>query len=172
MRNRPGRLFYMLEYKGLDQNFIVEYCEAKLNAKKHINLICRISGLFESFNFDILKALVEEMNRYNEDPIKALDMLNAKPGSDERVEFDITLSIKGKDRERGSYYPNTTTGLPIGKEHEITVYGKKTVTIDLNESTLKDVDTEKGIYVYQQGDYKFTMTRRPEVMNNYYKHLA
>jgi predicted AAA+ superfamily ATPase len=33
MRNRPGRIFYMLDFKGLDADFIREYCVDNLNAK-------------------------------------------------------------------------------------------------------------------------------------------
>lgn len=175
MRNRPGRLYYMLDYKGLDQNFIIEYCNAMLNEKKHIQLICRISGLFDSFNFDILKALVEEMNRYNEDPIKALEMLNAKPGSDSEANFNITFALKGKIQDKDSIYPNVIEGLPLGKRHRFTVYGKtdkqREQRIEVGEDDIVNVDTEKGIFVYKKGDMTFTMTRDSGYHVDYYKHL-
>lgn len=79
MRNRPGRIFYMMDFIGLDVDFIREYCEDNLNNKSHIQKICDISTLFKAFNFDMLQALVQEMNRYNETPQEALTMLNAKP---------------------------------------------------------------------------------------------
>lgn len=79
MRNRPGRIFYMIDFKGLDANFIREYCEDNLNAKEHIDQIVSIAGTFDQFNFDMLKALVEDMNRYNETPQDVLRLLNAKP---------------------------------------------------------------------------------------------
>jgi len=72
MRNRPGRIYYMLDYTGLTQDFIIEYCEDNLKAKEHIDKICSIAMLFNQFNFDMLKALVEEMYRYNESPEEAL----------------------------------------------------------------------------------------------------
>jgi hypothetical protein len=174
MRNRPGRLFYMIDYKGLDQNFIIEYCEAMLDEKKHIKTICRISGLFDSFNFDILKALVEEMNRYGEDPIKALELLNAKPGADSEANFDITLSVKGKVRNKGSIYPEYTEGLPLGKRHGFTIYnksggGNKLVTVGEDEIT--KVDTEKGIFIYKKDDYTFTFTRQVQKQLDYYRFL-
>ena len=65
MRNRPGRVYYMMEFKGLDVNFIREYCEDNLKNKNHIDKVCNFTSLFGQFNFDMLKALVEEMNRYN-----------------------------------------------------------------------------------------------------------
>lgn len=66
MRNRPGRLFYMLDFYGLDADFIREYCNDNLQAKEHIEKIVSIASLFDQFNFDMLKAMVEEMNRYDE----------------------------------------------------------------------------------------------------------
>ena len=175
MRNRPGRLFYMLDYKGLDQNFITEYCESVLKDKKHIQLICRISGLFDSFNFDMLKALVEEMNRYNEDPIKALEMLNAKPGSDNNGSFNVTLTIKGKVVDKNSIYPNEIDGLPLGKTHRFTVYSRnakqRDARVEVGEDDITNVDTEKGVFTYQKGDYIFTMKREDNYSVNYFKHL-
>lgn len=78
MRNRPGRIFYMLDFKGLDPDFIREYCEDKLNSKEYIERIVQITGTFSAFNFDMLKALVEEMNRYNEAPQEAMKMLHVR----------------------------------------------------------------------------------------------
>lgn len=78
MRNRPGRIFYTIDYKGLTEQFIREYCEDNLNEKKYVDQICSIAAMFSAFNFDMLKALIEEMNRYNESPDKSLEMLNVK----------------------------------------------------------------------------------------------
>ena len=100
MRNRPGRIFYMLDYKGLTQDFIIEYCEDNLNDKSHIQRICSITSLFSQFNFDMLKALVEEMNRYNEPPEEALRMLNVKPEFDNGNKYDVALTIKGVPVEK------------------------------------------------------------------------
>ena len=63
MRNRPGRIFYLIDFKGVDGNFIREYCNDNLNAKEHIERIVNVSTMFKEFNFDMLKALVEEMKR-------------------------------------------------------------------------------------------------------------
>jgi len=95
MRNRPGRIYYMIDYKGLDMAFIVEYCEDNLKAKEHITKLCSIASLFNQFNFDMLKALVEEMNRYNETPEQALKMLNAKPEFDDGNKYTTQLTFKG-----------------------------------------------------------------------------
>ena len=96
MRNRPGRIFYMLDFKGLDAAFVEEYCNDNLINKTHIPAVCRLSELFTQFNFDMLKALVEEMNRYDETPAEALEMLNVRPEFDDgRPTFTITLMRDG-----------------------------------------------------------------------------
>jgi len=68
MMNRPGRLYYMLEFNGLEASFVEGYCRDNLLRKEYIPAITAISALFDSFNFDMLKAMVEDMNRYNEEP--------------------------------------------------------------------------------------------------------
>jgi hypothetical protein len=78
MRNRPGRIFYMIDFAGLGVEFIREYCEDNLINKEYIEKVVAVSSVFSQFNFDMLKALVEEMNRYDEPPTEAIKILNAK----------------------------------------------------------------------------------------------
>jgi len=96
MRNRPGRLYYMIDYKGLDHAFIIEYCQDNLNAKQYIEKICTIASMFDQFNFDMLKALVEEMNRYDESPADALRILNAKPEFDSGSKYSVEVTFEGE----------------------------------------------------------------------------
>jgi hypothetical protein len=97
MRNRPGRIFYMLDFKGLDQEFIREYCYDNLQdaGLKNIDGVCTVASLFAEFNFDMLKALVEEMNRYNETAQEAMQMLNAKPEFDDGSLYKVTVMPVG-----------------------------------------------------------------------------
>jgi hypothetical protein len=116
MRNRPGRIFYMLEFKGLDQEFIREYCIDNLAADKHhyISKVCNIAQLFSEFNFDMLKALVEEMNRYNESPQDALKMLNAKPEFDNGAEYTPQVWINAVEHKVN--HPDVFNGNPLDPE--------------------------------------------------------
>ena len=119
MRNRPGRIFYMLDYKGLTQDFIIEYCNDNLNDKSYIERICAITSLFSQFNFDMLKALVEEMNRYNEAPEAALRMLNVKPEFDQGNKYTVSLTIKGVPVEADKLANKEWKGNPLQAEIEI-----------------------------------------------------
>jgi hypothetical protein len=95
MRNRPGRLFYSFSYKGLDKDFIREYAADNLVNKTHVEGVLQVSTLFWRFNFDMLKAMVEEMNRYNETAPQVLEVINARPNEDEHIHFDVTLTHHG-----------------------------------------------------------------------------
>jgi len=95
MLNRPGRIFYCLEYKGLEETFVREYCADKLHNKSHTEDVVRIGNVFDRFNFDMLKALVEEMNRYDEPAHEAMKMMNISPESS-RGEFEAVATINGK----------------------------------------------------------------------------
>jgi SpoVK/Ycf46/Vps4 family AAA+-type ATPase len=75
LKNRPGRIFYSLTYDGLDYQFAEEYAAEKLKDKSKLEEVMRLVTL-ATINFDQLKALIEEMNRYNEGAVSAVQMLN------------------------------------------------------------------------------------------------
>jgi len=54
MLNRPGHLYHLLEFKGLDQSFIKVYCEDNLLRKDYIPAVSATAALFRLFNFDML----------------------------------------------------------------------------------------------------------------------
>jgi hypothetical protein len=84
MRNRPGRIFYSISFKGMEEDEIRDYCKDCLKDKEQTEMVVKFSKFFGSFNFDILKALVEEMNRYGETVGQSMKMLNARPGEEFR----------------------------------------------------------------------------------------
>jgi len=96
MRNRPGRIYYMIEFGGLDEEFIREYCADNLNNKDHVDGLCRVALAFDVFCFDVLKALVEEMNRYGETASEATELLNTKPDLAGDQTYDVmSLVVAG-----------------------------------------------------------------------------
>jgi hypothetical protein len=76
MLNRPGRFFYSFSYAGLDPDFIREYLTDRLADQSQTESFLRFASTFEVFNFDMLQALVEEMNRYDETVIEASKFVN------------------------------------------------------------------------------------------------
>jgi hypothetical protein len=99
MKNRPGRIYYMLDFEGLDLGFIREYCEDNLIYKDKIDSICKFSQAFDSFNFDMLKAMVEEINRYNESVNDVMRFLNTKPEFNSGTEYEVKITL-AKTKER------------------------------------------------------------------------
>lgn len=77
--NRPGRLFYTINYTGISDDIIEAYCVENLKDKSHIKSTINFAAAFDAFNFDMLKALVEEMNRYGEDVRGASELMNISP---------------------------------------------------------------------------------------------
>lgn len=122
MRNRPGRLFYAIDYEGLTIAFIKQYCEENLKDKKYLESIPRVCMIFRSFNFDMLKSLVEEMNRYGESPQDALKVLNIKPEFDSISDFIVKLKHPALESTR--LYTTKWRGNPLLSNVSIEGYFK------------------------------------------------
>lgn len=93
--NRPGRIFYSIDFQGLDESFVHEYCEINLQNQDRIDQVKLVASMFSKLNFDMLQSLVEETNRYDEDPRLLLRMLNIKPEFDDGATYDVTITIEG-----------------------------------------------------------------------------
>ena len=162
MRNRPGRLFYMLDYKGLDANFIIEYCNDNLKADllKHTEKLCQIASLFAQFNFDMLKATVEEMNRYNEPPEDALRMLNVKPEFDSGNKFSMKLVKNGEEIKTTDMESTEWKGNPLQSQVKVLIkdyddekdedgdFNWEWDAIRFDPSDIKKIDSQTGKFVF------------------------
>ena len=164
MMNRPGRIFYSIEYRGLETSFIKEYCEDKLNEPKYIPQIEKLSSFTDAFNFDMLKALVEEMNRYNESPMEALSMLNVNLYLTSGVAFDITFTKNGQKPNSESYVsPSSYHGHPIfasqlsliinevNPDYDPEAEGSEfflDIFLMLSQENLINFDPHSGVYKY------------------------
>jgi hypothetical protein len=174
MRNRPGRIFYMLDFKGLEADFIIEYCQDNLNAKQHIDKVCQVAAMFSQFNFDMLKALVEEMNRYGETPQEALQMLNAKPEFAGNSEFKTELRVSGKLVNNEDMDPVGWSGNPLMVD---TIHASYDPNPNDNDSDwrslrftredLTQVLPKDGRFVYKQGDVELTLIRKKDESFNW-----
>ena len=158
MRNRPGRIFYNLEYKGLDADFIREYCQDNLKVVEHTDKIVGIAGTFDQFNFDMLKALVEEMNRYNETPQEAMSMLNAKPEYGDNSSYTMKLVVNGEEVKETNLEEKEWHGNPLSKtvgisykvvEHEGTEEEEwDWESVRFTPAELKKIDSNGTKYVF------------------------
>mmetsp|Transcript_29717 Transcript_29717/g.45721 ORF Transcript_29717/g.45721 Transcript_29717/m.45721 type:complete len:375 (+) Transcript_29717:118-1242(+) len=145
MQNRPGRIFYMLDYRGLDEKFILEYCEDNLKNKAHIPMVCATSRVFRAFNFDMLKALVEEMNRYGETPAQALKFLNARADFDTGGTFSMKLISGDGTSEK---IPRKWSGNPV--KDPVSVHDSRGRLLEtFTPEHLKSVESRSGAYTFE-----------------------
>ncbi len=158
MRNLPGRVFYNLEYKGLDADFIREYCQDNLKAKEHIEKIVGIAGTFDQFNFDMLKAVVEEMNRFGETPQEAMTMLNAKPEYSSSSRYKVKLVVDGEEIKETTLEEKEWEGNPLNKHVSLSYKVIENAgtddeawdweTIRFTPSDLKKIEANGGKFVF------------------------
>jgi hypothetical protein len=178
MRNRPGRIFYMLHFRGLTPEFIREYCEDVLENKEHIDKVVTIASLFQEFNFDMLKALVEEMNRYKETPQEALRMLNANPEHEQEATYEFKLIIDGEELNEERMHGNEWRGNPLSpKGIDLNYYhsnGKDEDGDDdyewrsasFDHEHLQRVDSSQGTFVFVDANKTlFLKKKQPKTFN-------
>ena len=101
MKDRPGRILYHLEFDSLSPNFVDEFCQENLNNYeskiRDINLYYLFAG--RSFSFDVLKSLIEEINRYPDTPtfevIRDLNIPRIYP----QVGVDVKIKVNDMEYE-------------------------------------------------------------------------
>ena len=178
MRNRPGRIYYMLNFVTLDEDFIREYCNDNLNDKSHIEAVVRAASIFNNYNFDMLQALVEEMNRYNESPSEALQMLNSKPEFEEDQYYEVTVTEIATGRVLGGqeFYPKRLRGNPLTSKFNIEIYPPDkdkeeendglsidgSIDLYLSGNVLTNVDTKSRSFSFVIKGYNVILKKEEE----------
>lgn len=173
MRNRPGRIYYLLDYKGLSTEFISEYCEDNLVNKKHLTQILSLSTIFDAFNFDMLKALIEEINRFDEEPAEAIKMLNVKPEFSGKVTYDLSLIIDGVEVPDNELRSLSWTGNPIIES--IALWHDKLLGVDqygvpeeeftlykFTSENIYSIDPAKSTFIFAKDNAKLRLIKQIE----------
>lgn len=106
LKNRPGRIYYSFKFDTLSQQFVKEYCEDNLNDKSQVENIIKYTNVFSFFNFDMLAAAVEEMNRYDESLQEVLNYLNIVPENKANESYSISISFMGWTKVLEKHYNN------------------------------------------------------------------
>lgn len=175
MRNRPGRIFYRLDFEGLDPEFISEYCTDNLKDLTQLDSVRRMTALFTSFNFDMLKGMVEEMNRYGESPQEVMKFINARPEMGEERRYKIALTVDGVELDEKSLITETWVGNPLASAPGIDyreAKGKKGerswVEAQFAVTDLEHIDGVTGTFRFsnEKGD-KLSLTKIPEPKMNW-----
>lgn len=196
MTNRPGRLFYALEFHGLDKDFIKEYCDDKLINKGNTLGVIMASQFFWEFSFDMLQALVEEMNRYGENATQAMKMLNMRPLNSSSGSYEVHLYKDGKQLNVRQGHDTTINGTPMAKaeeEYRLDLYPpvhrnedgsthgwegrlkendlKEHLAIEINNDKMVKYDMDKDVFIYDTEHEGFQVHfKRVAARSTYYNY--
>jgi hypothetical protein len=172
MNNRPGRIFYNFAFDTLGQDFIEEFLNDRLIDKSQIVNFLKYTSVFSFFNFDMLNAAVEEMNRYNETLADVLEFLNIKPENRHTDTYTLQVVLNDKvyviDSAHNNFQPNTfnytlwadndmpkvLSGDAVAKKKIIALSQNNAFgegSIDFNQKHIKRFDQVENRFVYSVG---------------------
>jgi hypothetical protein len=186
MRNRPGRFFYHYDYDTISREDLLAYLEATLHTdapalsrKRAIDSVVAVYDKFDSMNFDMLKAIVEEMNRYNELADEVLQHLNVAPEDSDAFNYVFTATREGwtcveqwgssgnplarKEFTRTFVFNRNGEDVPdlddsdaaIGKYNP----NREKVVVYLSQDNLVSFDSDKGIFTFKSQGITVSMSR-------------
>jgi hypothetical protein len=155
MVNRPGRMFYNIRFKAIGEAEIRGYCTDELLVQEHVQGILDIAKAVDAFNFDMLKALVEEMNRYGEPASISVKLMNIRPEKSDSVKYAVKVKCKGMEL---SCYGNTEDVNPLVAPVEIYVNIQRLNTQPKRKTTTAlaiedEVDTGTKRLLIQAADF-------------------
>ncbi len=149
--NRPGRMFFSIEFSGMTAEEITDYCNDNLERKEYLNRILQFTNLFSAFNFDMLQALIFTINTFDEDPFELMTILNMKPEI-ERATYRATVLINNESTETDLDYCN-----PLTEDIDFYINNQ---SIIFTPSELVNADVKKGAFVYQSKNGRAELTRK------------
>jgi hypothetical protein len=163
--NRPGRIFYRMHYAGLTPEFVREFAADHMHDKSQVDELVRLASL-TSLNFDQMGALIEEMNRYGEKLIDAIQFLNVEVDTGD-VRFSIEgVEIGGKQYElRDVLTYSFTTDLFDGDPENYRVVCVLEQNVeglsykDLSEPKLRSDKLSRGIESGRSYDSRFNQDK-------------
>lgn len=97
--SRPSRLFYHWHYGKLAEDVLVGYCEDHLKDKKHVENMLTLLNVSSDMSFDVMQAIVEELNRYSDkDFVDLICDMNINLGDALKARYVLDKIVWG-DRE-------------------------------------------------------------------------
>lgn len=153
MINRPGRVHYRIEYSTLDDDFIREYCAEHLKDMTQLTPLCSYARLFNDFNFDMLQALVAELNDYNCTVADASEILNVRPVFRNDADYEAVVSFTDGSE------PKVTTwwGDPM-REPTVVIHCGDDDNYTFHMAELTKTDRKSGVYEYETAEKKLRLT--------------
>jgi hypothetical protein len=126
----------------------------------------------------MLKALVEEMNRYNETPTQALEMLNAKPEYDNGAMYEIKLISDGKEVRKDDISPEIWRGNPLAVKGINIEYDtdpdedSEWEDLHFTPEHLINLNSQEGKFIFESKGARLILTRAKDKALYDYSALA
>lgn len=141
LKDRPGRVFYHVKYKGMEMSAVKEYLEDRLEDKTQIEPFMRYVSMYPNgLSFDMVQAIVEEMNRYKEGILDATKYMSISPVSLKK-NYTIDLYYQGKkvppQLHSKTWYGNPSTV----KYPQISIRNDFLKKVGIKMSTVKNAET-------------------------------
>jgi energy-coupling factor transporter ATP-binding protein EcfA2 len=160
--NRPGRLYYYHKFTTLDFQVVEDYCKKELKNQEHFDSVLKFFDFYSMINFDMLKALVEEMNRYNEPAQDAAKYLNIR--IDNGIYNNYTVKVYDANDEpvqtsvdrfqyRPFYNPDGFVIRTLRSQDE------KQVFLEISEKDLVEYNRAMKKLIYRRNGYRVELTQ-------------
>lgn len=99
MRNRPSRMRYFIEHRGLPEDLVTDYVTENLKDKTKIKEMVKALEQVSECNFDIMMCAVEEHNRFGGDVAETLTLMNISRHYNTKYKLSFTGEInRGNDK--------------------------------------------------------------------------
>jgi SpoVK/Ycf46/Vps4 family AAA+-type ATPase len=141
--NRPGRIFYHFKFGKVSESFITDYCNDVLNDKTYIPKIIDASKVInDNFSFDVLKAIVEDCNRFGGDIKDIIEDLNIHSMMGREYESYSVIVRDSKGRRRFEKVNNDIVNtVMLSNDNSFRVYLDSSV--NTKKSSNKDLIDEE-----------------------------
>jgi SpoVK/Ycf46/Vps4 family AAA+-type ATPase len=152
--NRPSRIYYHIPFDGVDEETIVGYCQDVLEDKNKIDDICNVAYTLGNINFDMLKAIVEDTNRYKCNPFEVLEYLNIDQNSQYR-NYKLKLQVSDNIVSISPIY-SVARVFPFGSHNFEIKYKTKDIEnspysiVEFNQNDLKSYSRKQGLLFYEK----------------------
>jgi hypothetical protein len=106
LMNRPSRIFYKKEFRGLTNDQVREIAKDLLKDQSKMDDLLKTTTRLFDVSYDIILSLIEEMNRYDEPASQSIEYMNLTPS---HTYFNITQIYKEGNEVMEKNANNSTT---------------------------------------------------------------
>lgn len=163
--NRPGRLYYNIDFTGLSEAFIKEYAQENLENSKSLDGLIHVTSALGEVSFDQLAALIHEMNRYDESAQDSVKLLNLSPSRVDRV-YSVEVFVDGVAKYVGDSY----SGSPLTTSEYIYYYDSKEDKegdqltegyFSVSKKHLVNFDSKAKTMIFEYENERLILTEQP-----------